>query len=108
MKHIINLRLSLTMVMLSVCTFTMSTVYSCGAGTDWRVDTFTGVMDTIGSGAMNDFSLDNSRTSPWYSYRYLTLSVQQDWSNRESQNRGTDDKQFHASLCQFAKTDMIG
>ncbi len=49
---------------------------SCGAYANWSLDTESGLLSIIGSGAMNDYSQNND--SPWYEHKsYITsLSIE--------------------------------
>ena len=85
MKKILSLLLIVACLMFSVCSLGISAsaedAYSgaCGAGTsdalEWAFDAETGALTISGTGAMKDYSTEDSTRTPWYAYRDAIKSV---------------------------------
>lgn len=84
MKKILSLLLILSCLMLSVCSLGISAsaedAYSGACGADgssleWAFDATTGALTVSGTGAMKDYSTEDTEQAPWYAYRNEIKSV---------------------------------
>ena len=84
MKKILSLLLTLSCLMLSVCSLGISAsaedayIGACGvdgSSLEWAFDATTGALTISGTGAMKDYSTEDSTRAPWYAYRDEIKSV---------------------------------